>query len=193
MYLNAILPQIPLLASSGLILGIVKIETLTSWLLSKGIKLAIILAAAYLANRFLEFFIEKGVKKRIKDGIDGAKRKRVETILSVLDGTLRFIIWVVVLLMILSDFGVNISPLLASLGVAGLAVGMAARDIISDFIAGLFILLEEQYNVGDSVTIAGLEGRVEEITLRKTTIKDKNGVFHLIPNSQIKIVSKASQ
>ena len=71
-----------------------------------------------------------------------------------------------------------------------LAVGMAARGIVADFIFGIFILLEGQYDIGDKVKIVGLEGIVEEITLRRTIIKDKEGAFHYIPNSQIKIVSR---
>ncbi|MDP1538616.1 MAG: mechanosensitive ion channel, partial [bacterium] len=88
------------------------------------------------------------------------------------------------------ELGVNIAPILAGLGLMGLAVGMAARDIISDFISGLFILLEGQYYVDDKVKISGIEGVVKEITLRRTIIRDDTGVLHSFPNSQIKLVSK---
>ncbi|HOE15376.1 MAG TPA: mechanosensitive ion channel [Candidatus Paceibacterota bacterium] len=94
--------------------------------------------------------------------------------------------------MILPELGINITPILASLGIVGLAVGMAAKDIIADFISGIFILLEGQYYIGDEVNISNIEGQVQEITLRKTILKDKDNMIHIIPNSQIKIVSRKS-
>ena len=118
------------------------------------------------------------------------KAKKAETLISVFEGTTNFVVWIIAVLMILPEFKIDITPILTSLGVAGLAIGMAARSVISDFISGIFIIFENQYNVGDKVKIAGIEGEVREITLRRTIIKDKNNVLHLIPNSQIKIVSK---
>lgn len=166
-------------------------QILTNWVLIHGLKIFGILAGAYFLNRFLEAFFDKAVKKGIEDHISKEeKRKRIKTLTSVFEGTTRFVIWIAASLMLLPEFGVNIAPLLAGIGVVGLAVGMAAKDIISDFIAGLFIILEDQYGVGDKVKIAGIEGVVEKITLRKTTIKDREGVFYSIPNSQIKVVAK---
>lgn len=165
-------------------------QATVSWLLVHGPKIALILLAAYLANYFLRIFIKKGINKRIINNINGEKRKRAETLISVFGGTLSFIIWIVAVLMILPEFGINIAPILAGLGLVGLAVGMAAKDILADFIAGLFILLEGQYYVGDKVKISGLEGEVREITLRRTIIKDETGVIHSFPNSQIKLFSK---
>lgn len=166
------------------------LQNLIPWLLSHGIKIILILFVAYLISRFLKVFIEKIIKKQIKDRVNEEQRKKAQTLISVFGGTLKFIIWIVAFLMILPEFGINIAPILAGLGLVGLAVGMAARDIISDFISGLFILLENQYCVGDKVKISGIEGVVEEITLRRTTIKDGEGVLHSIPNSQIKTVAK---
>ena len=165
-------------------------ETFTSWFLAHGLRIILILAAALLLDYFLRTFIEKGVNKKLKNKIDGDRKKRVKTLISVFGGTLSFLIWITAILMVLPEFGVNITPILAGLGLLGLAVGMAARDIISDFISGIFILLEGQYYVGDRVKISGIEGEVKEITLRRTTIKDEAGLFHSFPNSQIKFVSK---
>ena len=72
----------------------------------------------------------------------------------------------------------------------GLAVGMAAKDIISDFIAGLFIILENQYCIGEEIKVAGVEGKVKKITLRKTIIKSSDGSIHSIPNSKVTVISK---
>lgn len=166
------------------------LQNLTSWFLNHGIKVISILIASVVVNRFLKIFIEKIIKRQIKNRIGGDQRKRIETLISIFGGTAKFIIWIIAILMILPEFGINMAPILAGVGVASLAVGMAARDIISDFIAGIFILLEDQYHVGDRVKITGIEGVVEEITLRRTTLKDGAGVFHSIPNSQIKVVAK---
>ena len=168
-------------------------QSLIPWFLSSGIKIICILIAAIVINRFLRSFIEKVITRQVKNRIDGEKRKRAETLISVFGGTFNFVIWIMALLMILPEFGVNIAPILAGLGLLGLAVGMAARDIISDFISGLFILLEGQYHVGDKVKISGIEGEVKEITLRRTIIKDEAGLFHSIPNGQIKTVAKKEE
>jgi len=165
-------------------------QVIISWLLTHGIKVALILIAAFLFNHFLRIFIKEGINKKIKDKINGEKGKRAETLISVFGGTLSFVIWIIAILMILPELEVNIAPILAGLGLIGLAVGMAAKDIISDFISGLFILLEGQYYVGDKVKISGIEGEIKEITLRRTIIKDESGLSHAIPNSQIKLVSK---
>jgi len=155
-----------------------------------GIKIICILIVAFLSNRFLRVFIERIIKKRIGDKIKAIQRKRIETLTGILGTTLKFTIWITAFLMILPEFGINIAPILAGAGLIGLAVGMASKDIISSFISGLFIILEDQYNIGDRVKIAGIEGEVKEITLRKTIIKDEKGVFHFIPNNQVKTVSK---
>lgn len=169
------------------------IQNSISWFLAHGIKIIIILIAANLINRFLRTIIKKAVESQIKNKIsEQEKRRRIETLIAVFEGTLKFIIWIVALLMILPELGLEIAPLLAGIGVAGLAVGMAAKDIISDFIAGLFIIIEDQYHIGDKVKISNIEGIVEEITLRRTIIKSKDGLVHSIPNSKITVISKKS-
>ena len=170
------------------------VENLIPWLLNHGIKIVLILVVAGLINRFLKTFITKAVRGNIKNHIsEEEKRRRVETLVSVFEGTFKFIVWIAALLMILPEFGLNITAVLAGVGVVGLAVGMAARDIVSDFISGLFIILENQYRIGDTIKVVNIEGEVKEITLRRTIIKDKEGLFHSIPNSKINIVSKKSQ
>jgi len=168
-------------------------QNLITWFLSGGIRIVFILIAAFLLDRFLKVFIKKGINNYVKNKINGERKKRIATLISVFSGTLSFVIWIVAVLMILPEFGLNIAPILASLGLAGLAVGMAARDIIADFISGLFILLEGQYFVGDKVKIAGIEGEVKEITLRRTILRDEAGVLHSFPNSQIKLVSRKKE
>jgi len=166
-------------------------QDLVSWFLSSGIKVVFIFLFAYFINRFLRIFIEKTISKVVKDKIDEeARRKRLKTLISIFRGTSRFVVWILAVLMVLPEFGVNVAPVLASIGLAGLAVGMAAKDVISDFIAGFFILLEDQYRVGDRIKIAGVEGEVLELTLRRTILRDDKGDLHSVPNSQIKTVTK---
>ena len=161
-----------------------------NWVLSSGLKIALILIAAFLVNWFLNKLINNLVRDKIKGIVANDRKKRAETLASVLVGTSEFIIWIIAVLMILPEFGVSIAPILASLGILGLAVGMAARDILSDFISGLFILFEGQYYIGDTVKILGMEGEVQEITLRRTILKDKARLYYSIPNGQIKVVAK---
>jgi len=158
----------------------------------KGIRILLIFVFAFFLNRFLFKIFKKYLENKIKNGLDGEKRKRIQTLTSTIGGTLRLVIWLLTFLIVLSELGINIGPILASLGLVGFAVSMAAKDILSDFISGIFVLLEDQYHVGDKIKVGNLEGEVVEFNLRRTIIKDENGVFHLIPNSQIKIVSKRS-
>ena len=88
--------------------------------------------------------------------------------------------------------GVNLAPLLASAGVAGVAIGLAAQNIVKDMLNGILILIEDQFNVGDKVRLAGLAGTVEAMTLRKTTVRDGDGTLYVIPNSQITTVANLS-
>ena len=160
------------------------LNNLIPWFLSSGIKIAAILFIAIVINQLSRTMIKRVLKKSIDF------TARVNTMVEVLVKTLRMIVWVLVALMILPEFGINTAPLLAGAGLVGLAVGMASKDIISDFISGLFIILEGQYNIGDKVVISRIEGEVQEISLRRTVIRDSEGTLHFIPNSQVKIISK---
>ena len=94
---------------------------------------------------------------------------------------------------ILAEIGVNIGPALASLGVVGFAVGFGAQSIIKDIINGIFILMENQYSIGDVVKAGGVSGLVEEVNLRRTILRDLDGVVHYIPNGEINLVSNCTK
>jgi small conductance mechanosensitive channel len=102
------------------------------------------------------------------------------------------IIWLIAGLQILDTLGVNLAPLLASAGIAGIALGLAAQNIVKDVLNGILILIEDQFNVGDTVRLAGLSGVVEAMTLRKTTVRDADGTLYIVPNSQITTVANLS-
>jgi small conductance mechanosensitive channel len=95
--------------------------------------------------------------------------------------------------MILQELGLKIGPLIAGAGIVGLAVGFGGQYLIRDIISGLFLILENQYRIGDSIDINGVSGLVEDISLRKTTLRDINGTVHHIPHGEIKLVSNLSK
>lgn len=119
--------------------------------------------------------------------------KRAKTLTSVLRNILAIMATSTVVFMILSDLGVNIAPLLTGAGILGVAIGFGSQTLVKDVLSGLFILIEDQFDFGDRVTVAGLTGTVEELNLRRTVIRDESGVEHYIPNSQITIVSNATK
>jgi small-conductance mechanosensitive channel len=90
-------------------------------------------------------------------------------------------------------FNINIEPLLASAGIAGLAIGFGAQTLVKDVINGFFILIEDQFEVGDTIRAAGVTGAVEEITMRRTTLRDGDGTLHIVPNGSIQIVSNMTR
>jgi small conductance mechanosensitive channel len=116
-------------------------------------------------------------------------RQRVETLTRVVSSLARAVIWSMTVIMVLGNLGVAIGPLTAGAGVAGVAVGFGAQSIVKDFFSGFFILLENQYAVGDTVTVAGVTGTVERMTMRITVLRDANGTAHFIPNSNISNVA----
>lgn len=123
-----------------------------------------------------------------------ARTSQIRTLASVLRATGFGIVSFFTVVTILRDiFDVNLAPLLASAGVAGVAIGLAAQTIVKDMINGMLVLVEDQYNVGDVVTIAGLTGTVESMTLRKTTVRGFDGTLYLIPNSQVTNVANQSR
>ena len=117
-------------------------------------------------------------------------KQRALTIATLIKNTLNLAALVITIIMLLDQWGINIAPIITSVGIAGLAVGFGAQALVRDIVTGIFILIENQYNVGDKLKIAGLEGRVKEITLRSTILQDDFGTLHIIPNSSISIITK---
>lgn len=96
-------------------------------------------------------------------------------------------------LMILSEFSIDIGPAIAGLGVVGIAVGLGAQTLVRDCLAGIFIVVENQYSAGDIVRLAGVEGVVEEFSLRRTTVRDLDGAVHTVPNGQVLVASNLTR
>jgi small conductance mechanosensitive channel len=125
--------------------------------------------------------------------VSRGRAQQLRTLASVIHGGGMFVILFVAALQVLPLFGVNMGPLLASAGVAGLAIGFGAQTLVHDVINGFFILMENQYQVGDTVKIGGVGGTVEVMTLRRTVLRDVDGSVHNIPNSQITVVSNLTR
>ena len=123
----------------------------------------------------------------------GEVKKRASTLSAALVKTGIIIIAIFAIFTILPEFGVNIAAALTGLGIIGIAVGFGAQSLIRDLLAGIFILLEDQYRVGDVVNVAGIGGLVERIGLRCTILRDLDGVVHSIPNGEIKVASNLTK
>lgn len=119
--------------------------------------------------------------------------KRADTLKTISVSIFKYSVYFIVATMILSLFNVNISSILAVAGIGGVAIGFGAQSLVKDIISGFFILLEDQYAVGDSVTINNLTGTVKGIELRTTKIIGANGDLHIIPNGQITIITNHSR
>jgi moderate conductance mechanosensitive channel len=125
--------------------------------------------------------------------LPGLRAQQVRTLASVLTSVGIFVILFVAALEILDVLKINIGPLLASAGIAGLAIGFGAQTMVHDMINGFFILLENQFDLGDTVRLATVKGTVEDMSLRRTVLRDDDGTVHIIPNSQITIVSNMTR
>jgi small-conductance mechanosensitive channel len=167
--------------------------SVVSWLVTHGIPILIIVVVGavlwFVLNRFLPRIVRRVVTqtgyKESKEGLE----KRANTLLSLFKGMARVVIIIVVIIMILDEVGVPVAPVLAGFGIAGVAVGFGAQYLIRDLIAGIFIIMENQYRVGDVVKVADIAGLVEYITLRKTVLRDLDGIVHHVPNGEIKTAS----
>jgi small conductance mechanosensitive channel len=116
------------------------------------------------------------------------REKRAETLVNIINSTIKIFIYIIACFMILREVGVDIAPLLAGVGIAGLAIGFGAQTLVKDFLTGFFILMENQYRVGDVVKIGDHAGLVERINMRTTILRDLEGVVHTVPNGEVQSV-----
>ena len=161
-----------------------------------GLKVIIILAVAIVLNIIQKRIIPKLIIASIpKVRLESQNQlvTRSKTMAYVIRKIIAVIIWIMAITMILGTIEVDITPLLASLGVASLAIGFAAQNIIRDYLHGFFILMEDWYRIGEWVTIAGMEGEVEKVGPRRTVLREINGTMHVIPNSQIQFASNQTR
>jgi moderate conductance mechanosensitive channel len=161
--------------------------------MNEALQVVLILAIAWALMRLLDRGLERF--RRTMDGriqnLDDIQR--VVTLSRVFRHTGHVVIIVVAIMLVLQRLGVSIAPLLATAGVAGIAVGFGAQSLVKDYFSGMFMLLEDQIRQGDVVAIAGREGVVEEVTLRYVRLRDFAGHVHFVPNSEVKIVTNLTR
>ena len=162
-----------------------------AWFMSSGIRVIVIVViavAVYLICRpIIRSIIKRMVSHRMAGEDEAEIQQRINTLSSILVKIAGIVILIVAVITILPEFGVNITSLIAAIGIGGLAIAFAAQSLIRDFIAGFFILLEDQYGIGDVVSIAGIAGVVEDITLRRTVLRDLDANVHSVPNGKVEL------
>ena len=163
------------------------------WLLHSGTRILIIPVVGIVLwialSRFLAPLIRSTVRRNTEEETQEEAKKREDTLIAVFRGIGQVLIALIVVFSILFVLNVPIAPVLAGFGIAGVAVGFGAQYLIRDLISGVFIIMENQYRVGDVALVADMSGFVEKITLRKTVLRDLDGIVHHVPNGEIKVAS----
>ena len=165
-------------------------ELLIRWLGTRGLSVFFVLILTYAAYRLVDVLASRF---RVEDGPFERQRVRKETLANVIQSTLKGIVVTIGALMAMANLGINVGALIAGAGIAGLAVSFAAQNLVRDIINGFFILLEDQFGVGDIIKVGDVAGGVERMNLRLTVLRDLEGKVHFIPNGQINQVTVMSR
>ena len=156
-------------------------------------RIVILIVVAFLAIRILRAVTGRVAALRTGKLPSGIRGQQIQTLASVINSIGSFVVFFFVVYWILTIMQVRVEPLLASAGIAGLAIGFGAQTMVHDFINGFFFLAEDQFSIGDTIRVAGVKGTVEGISLRRTVLRDDDGTLHMVPNSQITIVSNMTR
>ena len=156
-------------------------------------RLLLFLLIAFLLQRIVVFFVNRMLRLADRQVGNSQRASQLRTMAAIVRATSYSLVGFMLLLHVLSIFSINLTPLLASAGVVGVGIGLGAQSIFKDMLNGIFILVEDQYNVGEVVQLAGLTGTVEDLTLRLTRLRGGDGTLYVIPNSQIATVSNLSR
>lgn len=169
------------------------IEKTVAWLIATGLKLLLIIGIVLVLLRISRALSRRLERVFLKGREDEESKKRAQTLSNLINQFLKVVILVLAVMTILGALDIQIAPILATAGVAGLAVGFAAQSLIKDVINGFFIILWDQIRVGDIITVAGRSGTVESITLKMTVLRDFDGSVHYIPNGLIDVVTNMTR
>lgn len=168
-------------------------DTVT-WTRKDGPKFLIVLIIAAILLRLLRILAKRlEIYSHHQTVPGGLRGQQLRTLASVIRSVGTVVIYFLAALQVLPLFGIDMKPILASAGIVGLAIGFGAQTLVKDVINGFFILLENQYDIGDVVRLAGVTGTVEAMTLRRTLLRDADGTLHNVPNSEIKVVSNLTR
>ena len=161
------------------------------FVLAKPLTILLVLVVAVVANRLLRRAIRK-VVQRIATGT-ARSAARGQTIGQVLRSCASVVVFGIAALLVLGELGINLGPLLAGAGIAGIAIGFGAQSLVKDFLSGVFMILEDQYGVGDVIDVGEASGQVEAVSLRSTKLRDAEGTVWHVPNGEIRRVGNKSQ
>lgn len=175
-------------------------QNFLDWVSGTPLRILIILITAIVAQSIGVRAIHQAMDRlATADLIPGPRnivarqKERARTIGGVLAATLKSVLWIVATGMVLGEFGFNLGPLIASAGILGVALGLGAQTLVRDILSGIFMLVEDQYGVGDNVDVLEIQGVVEKVGLRVTTVRDKEGTLWYLRNGEILKVGNQSQ
>lgn len=175
-------------------------DQFVDWLTGSGLRIVVTVVAGVIASLLVQRLIRAAVRPRMlapsmsaRAGDDQRLLRRERTVESFLIRTSNTFITFATGMVVLSEIGVNVAPLIASAGIVGLAVGFGAQTLVKDAIAGVFLLLENHYDIGDRVKLGAVEGEVVGVSLRRTTLRDDTGGVHTIPNGSITVTSNLTE
>jgi small conductance mechanosensitive channel len=187
---------------------------IADWFINRPLRIALIVLVAWLVNtvarRAIRRLVDRLVRERSRDArspfpnLDRARadhlleraeraRQRTLTMGAVLRSMASFTVFVITVLLCLGELGIDLAPLIAGAGIAGVAIGFGAQSLVRDVVAGMFVVIEDQYGVGDTVDLGEAKGTVERVTLRTTMVRDLEGTLWVVPNGEIKRVANKSQ
>ena len=178
------------------------LSTIVEILRVNGFKILLIVVVAFIALRVTTLLVHGIVKTLLdREATEGTAQelsaievqKRMDTLDELGGRVIRFFVIVIAGIMILGALDLDIGPAVAGLGVVGIAVGFGAQSLVRDYLNGALILIENQYSKGDVVSIAGVSGAVEDFSLRRTTLRDLDGVVHTVPNGEVKVASNRTR
>lgn len=152
----------------------------------KAMGMLLSIVAIYAIYKIIVIAIDRTLKNRLNDD-------RMKMLVSLSKSVLRYAAFVIIFITILQQLGINITALLASAGMLGLAISFGSQNLVRDIISGIFIIIERRFIIGDKVKISGIEGEVTRMTLRMTAIKAEDGTSHTIPNGSIAVVQNFSR
>ncbi len=176
--------------------------TLLPYLLDPVLPILLIVVIAAIALRLAQLFVHGMLKTLLdREVTEGTAqelsavevKKRMDTLDQLGGAVLRFFVLIIAALMVLRSVGLDVGPAIAGLGIVGIAVGFGAQHLVKDYLNGALILIENQFSRGDVVRIAGVSGTVEDFSLRRTTLRDLDGVVHTVPNGEITVASNLTR
>jgi small-conductance mechanosensitive channel len=176
------------------------VQQIWQWFSGSPLRILLVIAGALFTQYFGGRAIDRAMTRLASaDLIPGPtntlarQKERARTTGMVLSSTLNAIIWVLAIAMVLGEFGFNLGPIIASAGVIGVALGLGAQTLVRDILSGIFMLIEDQYGVGDKVDVLDVKGTVEKVGLRITTVRDETGTLWYLRNGEILKVGNLSQ